>query len=117
MSAELHGLKDTDARVTALGSTLSMSDYWTRPLRTYSRGQAQRVAIARAILHEPTLLLMDEPSTGLDEGATEVLAKLVAKKRGEGAIVAIVSHEASFAERVADRVVRMDRGRISEDLR
>lgn len=112
LSSELYRVSSAEARIGALDESLSLSEYWARPLRTYSRGQAQRIAIARALLHTPTLLLMDEPSTGLDERSTDVLARLIAQEKQAGAIVVIVSHELAFAERVADRVVRMKRGRI-----
>ncbi|MEM7137434.1 MAG: ABC transporter ATP-binding protein [Myxococcota bacterium] len=114
LAAKLHGLADGADRAQRLAEQLTMADYWERPLRTYSRGQAQRVAIARALLHEPRLLLMDEPSTGLDERSTETLIAQIAHQRASGAIVVVVSHELSFAERIADRVVVIDRGRISE---
>lgn len=112
LSSELHGVSASADRIASLDQSLSLSEYWTRPLRTYSRGQAQRVAIARALLSSPALLLMDEPSTGLDERSTEVLVDLVAQQRDTGAIVVLVSHEVAFAERVADRVIRMERGRV-----
>ncbi|MEM8607050.1 MAG: ABC transporter ATP-binding protein [Myxococcota bacterium] len=115
LSSELYGVADAPRRIEALEQALGLAEYWTRPLRTYSRGQAQRIAIARALLHSPRLLLMDEPSTGLDEGSTDVLADLLAQQREAGAITVMVSHEVGFAERVADRVIRMERGRIRGD--
>lgn len=114
LAAKLQGIPYADKRATDLSDALSLSEYWNRPLRTYSRGQAQRVAIARALLHEPRLLLMDEPSTGLDVQSTEALVRLVEQEKQEGSIVIIVSHEVSFAKRVGDRVLHMERGRIVE---
>lgn len=114
LAAKLQGIPYADKRATDLCEAFSLSEYWNRPLRTYSRGQAQQVAIARALLHEPRLLLMDEPSTGLDARATEALVGLIEQEKQDGSIVIVVSHEVGFAQTVADRVLHMDRGRIVE---
>ncbi len=114
LAAKLQGIPYADKRATDLGEALSLFEYWNRPLRTYSRGQAQRVAIARALLHEPRLLLMDEPSTGLDVQSAQALLRLIEQEKQDGAIVIVVSHELGFAKRVADQVLQMDRGRIVE---
>ena len=79
-----------------------------------SGGQRQRISIARALLHQPRLLLMDEPATGLDVKSTQSFVDLIAQEKRRGAIVVVVTHEAKFADSVADRVLHMDRGRIVE---
>ena len=117
LSAKLQGIAYAEKRAEDLSAALSLDEYWGRPVRTYSRGQAQRVSIARALLHEPRLLLMDEPATGLDAISTESLMALVAQEKQRGAIVVVVTHEASFAEAVADRVLHMERGRVVEPRR
>ena len=114
LAAKLHGIADATKRTEQLANAFSVEEYWERPVRTYSRGQAQRISIARALLHEPRLLLMDEPATGLDVSSTESFVGLVDQQKQRGAIVVIVTHEASFAGAVADRIVYMDRGRIVE---
>lgn len=114
LAANLQNIPYAEKRATDLCEALSLDEYWDRPVRTYSRGQAQRVSIARALLHEPRLLLMDEPATGLDERSTASVVELVEQEQQEGAIVIIVTHETKFAKAVADRVVHMDRGRIVE---
>ena len=85
-----------------------------RPVRTCSRGQLQRLALARALLPAPALLLLDEPSTGLDVRGVERLAVAVDAERQRGAIVVLVTHDAGFAERLADRTLRLQRGRVQE---
>jgi len=85
-----------------------------RPVRTCSRGQLQRLALARALLPRPTLVLLDEPSTGLDETGVDRLVDVVGAERERGAIVAIVTHDQGFAERVADRRFRLQRGKVAE---
>ena len=114
LAAKLQGIPYAEKRASDLGEALCLAEYWNRPVRTYSRGQAQRVSIARALLHEPRLLLMDEPATGLDEKSTAAVVDLIAQEKQAGAIVIIVTHEAKFASAVADRVLHMDRGRIVE---
>jgi ABC-type multidrug transport system ATPase subunit len=114
LAAKLHGIPYADKRATDLSETLALGDYWNRPLRTYSRGQAQRVAIARALLHEPRLLLMDEPATGLDLRSAKALTGLIEQERQQGGIVIVVTHEPEFARAIADRVLHMDRGRLVE---
>ncbi len=114
LAAKLQGIPYAEKRAGDLCEMLSLADYWNRPVRTYSRGQAQRVSIARALLHEPRLLLMDEPATGLDERSTASVVELIDQEKQDGAIVIVVTHEAKFAGTVADRVLNMDRGRIVE---
>ncbi len=112
LAAKLQGIESPDTRVASLGEALAVGDYWDRALRTYSRGQAQRISIARALLHEPRLLLMDEPATGLDVKSTDALVGLVETEKRRGAIIVVVTHEATLADTLADRVFHMDRGRI-----
>ncbi|MET0341229.1 MAG: ABC transporter ATP-binding protein [Polyangiales bacterium] len=104
----------SEARVQALGERFEATGFWQRPTRTYSRGQLQRVALARALLHEPRLILLDEPSTGLDVRATDRLVDAVVAERARGAIVALVTHDVALTERIADRRVQLRRGRIEE---
>jgi heme exporter protein A len=114
LAAKLQGIPHADERTEELGEALGTREYWERPLRTYSRGQAQRISIARALLHQPRLLLMDEPATGLDVKSTDSFVGLIEQEKHRGAIVIVVTHEAKFAGTVADRVLHMDRGRIVE---
>jgi heme exporter protein A len=114
LAAKLQDIPYAEKRSTDLCEALALGEYWNRPVRTYSRGQAQRVSIARALLHEPRLLLMDEPATGLDVTSTASVVELIEREKQQDAIVIIVTHEAKFASVVADRVLQMDRGRIVE---
>ncbi|UCH30592.1 MAG: ABC transporter ATP-binding protein [Myxococcales bacterium] len=114
LAAKLQGISYANERAEALGEALGVGEYWDRPIRTYSRGQAQRVSIARALLHEPRLLLMDEPATGLDVKSTDSFVGLIEQEKQRGAIVVVVTHEAKFANAVGDRILQMERGRIVE---
>lgn len=115
-TAELHGLASSDAsgRIAALRDRFELGAFAERPARTYSRGQLQRLAIARTLLHRPTLLLLDEPSTGLDAASTSRLVDAVREERARGAIVVVVTHDASFAGAIATRRLRLARGRVEE---
>ena len=86
-----------------------------RPARTYSRGQLQRLSLARALVHAPRLLLLDEPSTGLDAASLQRLGEAMRQERARGAIVVLVTHDALLAEALADRRVRLERGRLAGD--
>ncbi len=115
-TARLHGLAAAAAeeRIGALRERFELGAFAERTARTYSRGQLQRLAIARALLHRPTLVLLDEPSTGLDASSTRRLVEAVEAERARGAIVVVVTHDAGFADAVATRRVRLSRGRIEE---
>jgi heme exporter protein A len=108
--ARMYGV--AEARIGSLGERFEATGFWDRPTRTYSRGQLQRVALARALLHEPRLLLLDEPSTGLDVRATERLVEAIAVERKRGAIVVLVTHDVALSDQLADRRVRVLRGRL-----
>lgn len=85
-----------------------------RPVRTCSRGQKQRIALARALVHEPSVVLLDEPTTGLDKSGVARLLSIVDQEVSRGAMVIVVSHEPElFRERARARVV-LDRGRVKE---
>jgi ABC-type multidrug transport system ATPase subunit len=85
------------------------------PARTFSRGMSQRLALARALLHEPELLLFDEPSAALDPaGAAWLQTELVAE-RDAGRVVVLVTHDLDAAAVVAEHVVVLRRGRVVHD--
>lgn len=102
-------------RVAELGERFEATTFWDRPARTYSRGQLQRMSLARALLHRPRLLLLDEPSTGLDVRASAQLVDAVKAERERGAIVALITHDLALADALADRRVRLQRGRLATE--
>jgi ABC-type multidrug transport system ATPase subunit len=108
--ARMYGV--VSSRIDELAERFEATGFWERPTRTYSRGQLQRVALARALLHQPRLILLDEPSTGLDVRATERLIEAVAVERARGAIIVLVTHDSALTERLADKRVRLSRGRL-----
>jgi heme exporter protein A len=82
------------------------------PFRQLSRGQRQRVALARAIVHAPSILLLDEPTTGLDSDGTERLLAAVEEEAARGCIVIFVTHDSALAEKIADKRLLLEQGRL-----
>ncbi|MFI5234570.1 MAG: heme ABC exporter ATP-binding protein CcmA [Gemmatimonadales bacterium] len=113
-TARLFGL-GADAVARAL-ERLELGRHADRPVHTLSRGLIQRAALARTLLHDPRVLLLDEPFTGLDAAATERLAALFAAWREEGRAVLVVSHQLVEAWPVATRVLVLHEGRWALDL-
>ena len=105
--ARLHGVEEE--RVEELRGAVKMEDRAKEPLRTLSRGMVQRVAIARAVLHDPELLLLDEPRANLDPAASELVEPLIgaASKRTR----VISSHDPSGGLSEADLVLGLRAGR------
>lgn len=107
--AETHGLgADTVERA---GARVGLGEWSKRPVRSMSRGQKQRVALARAILHAPGLLLLDEPTTGLDVAGVSLLVDVVREEAKAGAVVVVVTHEKALTDALAGEVVRLERGK------
>ena len=83
------------------------------PVRTFSRGMQQRLAIARAILHRPSILFLDEPDTGLDQHAAEMLHELLVTVGTKGRTVLMTTHNLERGLSMGDRVAILARGRIA----
>jgi ABC-type multidrug transport system ATPase subunit len=111
--AKLYGVGATavESAIDRFGITPRVADR----VRTLSRGWQQRVAIARALLHEPDLVLLDEPTTGLDASAADHLAAIVDACRARGNAVLVATHDFAFAGRVATRVIVLAKGRSAYD--
>ncbi len=89
------------------------SDRIGKPMEQLSRGQQQKVAIARAFLHPPRLLLLDEPTTGLDPRSKREVQELILELRErEGTTVFLTTHDMEEADRICDRLAILDEGRI-----
>lgn len=83
-----------------------------RSTTALSVGQGQRVCLARALMRHPEILLMDEPTSSLDRDAESVIETLVANLRDEGLTVVFVTHDLRQAQRIADSVALLGRGRL-----
>jgi heme ABC exporter ATP-binding subunit CcmA len=104
----------TAARVERELARCGLTRVADRRTRTLSRGTVQRLAIARALLHEPRLLLLDEPFTGLDESGQEMLSEALAERARAGSSAVLVTHDLGRAA-ATDRVVILAGGRVVED--
>ena len=88
------------------------SEFADRPCRGLSRGQLQRVSLARALLGRPLVLLLDEPTTGLDDASVQRLSSRLHEERNRGTIVVVATHDA-VAKGLADRTVALERGLVA----
>lgn len=113
--ARLYDVPDRDERIDTVLREVELFDRADDRVGTFSRGMVQRVALARAILHRPTILLFDEPDTGLDIASVRVLERILGDHwRGGGATLA-TTHDIGFGLRVATRVLMMVQGAIVAD--
>jgi ABC-2 type transport system ATP-binding protein len=102
------------SRATELLERLGLSSHARKPLRKFSKGMTQRVGLAQALINEPTLLVLDEPMSGLDPvGRSEVKA-LLREQRARGVTVLMSSHVLAETETICNRVAIMDAGAILE---
>ena len=108
--------RDVDARVPPSLERVGLGEAARRPVETYSRGMRQRLHLAIGLLATPQLLLLDEPTVGLDPIEAERVRESVAALRGSGTAVVLTSHYLGDIERAADRILILRRGRLTHDL-
>jgi ABC-2 type transport system ATP-binding protein len=104
-----------EQRISAALGRTHLEDYANRPVHILSRGQKQRLALGRAILHEPPVLLLDEPASGLDPRSRVELRDLLRALAAHGVAVLVSSHILSELEEIADRVVFVTEGRTVDE--
>lgn len=111
---------DVPQATKRIDTVLKKVGLWGRqydPVRTYSRGMQQRLAIARAILHDPPILLLDEPDTGLDQHATSMLGELLHSVEVKQRTVLMTTHNLERGLALGQRVAILAKGKIVYDVR
>jgi heme exporter protein A len=109
---DMYGVPDREARIDELLERLELSHRRYDVVRTFSKGMRQRLAIARAILHRPRVLLLDEPHSGLDPRAVDILDGLLADIRAEHTFI-MVTHNIAKGLELATRLMIIEGGRIA----
>lgn len=112
----LYGMTDDEInnRIEELSKDLDMQEYIDRRAGKFSRGMKQKVSIARTIVHSPKVMLFDEPSTGLDVSAARVIHDFIIKCKGENKTILLSSHSMREVEKLCDRVVIINKGKLVE---
>lgn len=113
LAARLFGLPDAEARADRSLAELELAAAADRRAGTFSRGMAQRLAIARALIHEPPVLLLDEPFTGLDPRAAARLAERLSRVRASATTSVLVTHDLARAATLADLALVLVAGRAA----
>jgi len=111
---QLYGLSGAklENRTDELIDLLDMRDFADKRAGKYSTGMKQKLAIARSVIHDPKVIIFDEPTAGLDVLASQTVMRFIQKVRGEGRLVILSTHEMSDAEKLCDRVAIMHKGKI-----
>jgi heme exporter protein A len=115
--AKLQGIADPAARAQSLLGEVGLLERRNSLVRTFSRGMRQRVAIARALLNQPSVLLLDEPATGLDPQGITWLANALRQMSDAGRTILMSLHGESEISALASRAVRLDAGAVVADTR
>jgi ABC-2 type transport system ATP-binding protein len=113
LTARLHGLPDPAVSATSVLETVGLDPSDRRHLPAYSKGMRQRVKVAQALVHDPTVLVLDEPLTGLDPRQRADMVGLLRRLGGEGRCVIVSSHVLDEVERLGSQVLVMSQGRLA----
>jgi sodium transport system ATP-binding protein len=114
--AKLNGMSDEEAKksIENLSNQLEMEVYIDKRVGKFSRGMKQKVSIARAIVHNPSVVLFDEPTTGLDVSAARIVQDFILNCKRENKAVVFSSHSMAEVEKLCDRVVIIHKGKLIE---
>jgi heme ABC exporter ATP-binding subunit CcmA len=113
--ARMFGLDEPGRRATDALAKVGLSERSDRPASSLSRGLLQRLDLARATLHNPPLLVLDEPDTGLDLAGRRLLNDLMRERADSGGLVVFTSHAFDFAIASADRILTLTDGAVAGD--
>ncbi|MBV6399983.1 MAG: ABC transporter ATP-binding protein NatA [Anaerolineales bacterium] len=111
--ARMYGITNDQIRITEVLEMVGLANRRRDLVRAYSRGMQQRLAIGRAVLHDPEIMLFDEPYTGLDQDASTMLDDVLKTVAARGRTVVMTSHDLARAEELATRFDILSRGVIA----
>lgn len=114
---QIYGVKNVEKRAIELVKEVGLSFFLNEPVKNFSRGMIQRIAIARAIVHDPEILLLDEPHTGLDQGAISILNNVILSMKAKGTTTLMVTHDFKQAAEICDRIIIVKNGKIVDDFK
>ena len=109
----LYSVDDLPRKIDAWLDETALKRFRDSRVAEFSRGMRQRLAAARAFLHDPAVLLLDEPWTALDDRAIEFLSERIRKSRADGRTIIVCSHQLREALEIADEVAVLERGRTA----
>jgi heme exporter protein A len=109
---KMFGLSDLSVRIKTLLEQVGLVDWENVPVRAFSRGMEQRLALARTLLHNPDLLLLDEPYTGLDPQAVAALQALLVQAKAAGKTIVLTTHDLALGLEICSRAVILHKGKI-----
>jgi len=109
----LYNLSNLETRITEILEMVGLEHRRKDLVRTFSRGMQQRLAIGRAVLHDPEVILFDEPYTGLDQDASAMLDDVLRTVAGQGRTIVMTSHDLARAEELATRFDVLSQGIIA----
>jgi heme ABC exporter ATP-binding subunit CcmA len=112
-AAQLCGVSDAIPRVQQMLTEAGLERHAGMQTRRLSHGLQQRLSLCRALVHDPPLLLLDEPSSGLDEEGRRWLKQLLLQLRDRSRAICLTTHEQNLACSLADRVLRLEEGKLS----
>ncbi|MBW3555797.1 MAG: ABC transporter ATP-binding protein [Actinobacteria bacterium] len=115
LAAKLHRVHQPEAAVDSVLGQVALDPRDPRPLRTYSKGMRQRVKVAQALVHEPEVLILDEPLEGLDPRQRLGMINLLRQVAAEGRTVVVASHVLEEVERFGSRVLVIAQGRLAAE--
>ncbi len=113
LNAELQGITEPGAASDRAIATVDLTDAAHRPIRTYSKGMRQRAKLAAALVHDPRILLLDEPFNGMDPRQRLHMIRLLREMAGAGKVILFSSHILEEVERLADAVLVVYAGRLA----
>lgn len=115
--ADLNGMnsKEANERIEMLTKLLGMEEFIDRRVGKFSRGMKQKVAIARSIVHNPSAMLFDEPTMGLDVTASKIVQDFILSCKRENKAIIFSSHSMQEVQKLCDRVIIIHKGRIVEE--